>query len=141
MTTHVRAHSIDQSAVAASAGQEQQHVKLTTTIGRTYHFESAHRLPLLPVTHKCHHLHGHNYRMIVTLTGEVDSRGFVLDFAELDAIIMPLIAMVDHKFLNDVDGLENPTAEVIAAWFYERIGCCDRVRVYENYECWAEVAK
>jgi 6-pyruvoyltetrahydropterin/6-carboxytetrahydropterin synthase len=93
----------------------------------------------LPDGHKCKNVHGHNYRMDVVLSGELDARGFVKDFAEIDAEIMPLIKRVDHRLLNEVDGLENPTAEIIAAWFFQRIKGCESVRVYENDDCWAEV--
>jgi 6-pyruvoyltetrahydropterin/6-carboxytetrahydropterin synthase len=113
---------------------------MTTLLGRTYRFESAHRLPMLPATHKCHHLHGHNYKVVVTVRGPLDARGFVMDFAEMDAAVMPLVKTVDHKVLNDIPGLENPTAEVIAAWFLERVKGAAGVRVYENEDCWAEVS-
>jgi 6-pyruvoyltetrahydropterin/6-carboxytetrahydropterin synthase len=113
--------------------------KLQTRIGRTYRFESAHHLPLLPDGHKCKNMHGHNYRMEVIVRGALDERGFVKDFAEIDSEVMPLIKKIDHRLLNDVEGLENPTAEVIAAWFFQRIKDCECVRVYENDECWAEV--
>jgi len=109
-----------------------------TTIAREYRFESAHRLPKLPPTHRCSNLHGHNYRMMVYVNGELDERGFVMDFAELDAIVEPLIQKVDHQVLNDVPGLENPTAELIAAWFLERISVACRVRIYETDSCYAE---
>ena len=112
-----------------------------TRIGRTYRFESAHRLPLLPATHRCHNLHGHNYRVDIVVRGAVDDRGFVKDFFEVDAEILPLLKIVDHKYLNEVEGLENPTAEIIAAWFLARIEDCESVRVYENDDCWAEVTK
>ncbi len=112
-----------------------------TTIGRTYRFESAHRLPHLPETHKCHHLHGHNYAVVVTLMGELDERGFVIDFQELDEIVVPLIKTVDHKVLNDIEGLENPTAELIARWFLDRIPSAHDVRVYENDDCYAEISR
>jgi 6-pyruvoyltetrahydropterin/6-carboxytetrahydropterin synthase len=111
----------------------------TTRIGRTYRFESAHRLPHLPDGHKCKSLHGHTYRLTVVVRGRLDDRGFVKDFAEIDAEVRPLLELVDHRLLNDVEGLENPTAEVIAAWFLERIADCESVRVYENDDCWAEV--
>jgi 6-pyruvoyltetrahydropterin/6-carboxytetrahydropterin synthase len=75
----------------------------------------------------------------VVVRGRLDSRGFVKDFAEIDAEIRPLFERVDHRLLNDVEGLENPTAEIIAAWFFERIADCESVRVYENDDCWAEV--
>lgn len=112
---------------------------VTTRIGRTYRFESAHHLPHLPDGHKCKNMHGHNYRLEIVIRGALDSRGFVKDFAEIDAEVAPLIKRVDHRLLNDVEGLENPTAEIIAAWFFKQIADCDSVRVYENDDCWAEV--
>ena len=112
-----------------------------TRIGRTFRFESAHHLPNLPAGHKCRNLHGHNYRIEIVVAGRLDARGFVKDFAEIDAEVMPLLTQVDHKLLNDVAGLENPTAEVIAAWFLKRISDCESVRVYENDDCWAEVRR
>lgn len=114
-------------------------VVLATRIGRTYRFESAHHLPNLPDGHKCKNLHGHNYRMEVVMRGGLDGRGFVKDFAEMDAEVGPLLKLVDHRLLNDVEGLENPTAEIIANWFFERIPDCESVRIYENDGCWAEV--
>jgi 6-pyruvoyltetrahydropterin/6-carboxytetrahydropterin synthase len=112
-----------------------------TRIGRTYRFESAHRLPLLPDTHKCRRMHGHGYRVDIVVAGRLDGRGFVADFAELDAAVLPVIAEVDHRVLNDIEGLENPTAELIAAWFLARIPACESVRVYENDDCWAEARR
>ena len=109
-----------------------------TTISRTYCFESAHRLPLLPETHKCHHLHGHNYKMIVEVAGEIDERGFIIDFFDLDKVVDPLIKLVDHKILNEVKGLENPTAENISLWFLEKISIAQSIKVFENDDCWAE---
>jgi 6-pyruvoyltetrahydropterin/6-carboxytetrahydropterin synthase len=138
MTTHVKPTNLGESAPRASAVES---TKTVTRIGRSYRFESAHRLPNLPDGHKCKNLHGHNYRVEIVISGAVDGRGFVLDFAELDAEVAPLIREVDHRLLNDVAGLENPTAEVIALWFLQRIGGCERVRVYENDDCWAEVAR
>jgi 6-pyruvoyltetrahydropterin/6-carboxytetrahydropterin synthase len=117
------------------------HATLVTHIGRSYRFEAAHHLPKLPDSHKCKRLHGHNYRVEIVVGGRPDSRGFVKDFAEIDAEVVPLIEAVDHRLLNDVTGLENPTAEVIAAWFLDRIPDCERVRVYETDDCWAEVAR
>jgi 6-pyruvoyltetrahydropterin/6-carboxytetrahydropterin synthase len=111
------------------------------TIGRTFRFESAHFLPKVPDGHRCKNLHGHNYRVEIVVRGEVDGRGFVMDFGELDAVMAPLLAKVDHKLLNDVDGLENPTAEIIARWFLERLPDAARVKVWENDDCWAEVGR
>ncbi len=112
--------------------------QVQTRICRTYRFESAHHLPLLPEGHKCKNLHGHNYRVDIVMRGALDLRGFVKDFAEIDAEIMPLIKRLDHRILNEVEGLENPTAEIIAVWFFQRIEGCEGVRVYENDDCWAE---
>jgi 6-pyruvoyltetrahydropterin/6-carboxytetrahydropterin synthase len=114
---------------------------MTTTIGRSYRFESAHFLPQVPDGHRCKNLHGHNYRVEIVAVGTVDARGFVMDFGEIDALMAPLIALVDHKLLNDVPGLENPTAEIIAAWFLDRLAAAARVRVWENDDCWADVSR
>ena len=114
---------------------------MTTTIGRSYRFESAHFLPKVPDGHRCKNLHGHNYRVEIVLTGDVDSRGFVRDFGEIDADVASLLALVDHRLLNDVPGLENPTAEIIAAWFLDRLAAAVRVRVWENDDCWADVSR
>jgi 6-pyruvoyltetrahydropterin/6-carboxytetrahydropterin synthase len=111
-----------------------------TRIGRTYRFEAAHHLPLVPEGHRCRNLHGHNYRVTITVRGALDARGFVRDFAEIDVLMDPLLRQVDHRLLNEVKGLENPTAEIIANWFLQRIKGCQSVRVYENDDCWAEVS-
>jgi len=138
MTTHVKPHHL-KATTPADGPANTTSSKLLTRIGRTYRFESAHHLPLLPEGHKCKNVHGHNYRVEVVLSGALDERGFVMDFAEIDAEIMPLIRTVDHRLLNEVEGLENPTAEIIATWFFQRIKGCYSVRVYENDDCWAEV--
>lgn len=116
-----------------------------TSITRRYHFECAHFLPKVPDQHKCKRMHGHNYEMLVTVAGQLDERGFLLDFFELDEIVLPIIAHIDHRVLNDIPGLENPTAELIGAWFAERIverGPVPRikqVRIYETKDCWADI--
>jgi 6-pyruvoyltetrahydropterin/6-carboxytetrahydropterin synthase len=138
MTTHVKPVHLQASTPAASPSTPAAS-KLTRRVGRTYRFESAHHLPLLPEGHRCRNLHGHNYRVEVVVSGKLDPRGFVMDFAEMDAAIMPMIKEVDHRLLNEIAGLENPTAEIIANWFLQRIEGCESVRVYENDNCWAEV--
>jgi 6-pyruvoyltetrahydropterin/6-carboxytetrahydropterin synthase len=138
MTTHVKPSNIEISGSVVDQPETAKSQSLTR-IGRTYRFESAHRLPCVPDGHKCKNLHGHNYRIEVVVSGKLDDRGFVADFAEIDAEVAPLIKKVDHRLLNDVEGLENPTAEIIAAWFLQRIKDCQLVRVYENDDCWAEV--
>ena len=136
MTKHVESKHL---VLDKAARETRRSATLTTRVGRTYRFESAHQLPHLPDGHKCKNLHGHNYRITVVKRGTPDQRGFVQDFAEIDAEIAPLVKMVDHRLLNEVPGLQNPTAEVIACWFFDRITNCESVRVYENDDCWAEV--
>jgi 6-pyruvoyltetrahydropterin/6-carboxytetrahydropterin synthase len=111
-------------------------------IGAEYSFEAAHRLPLVPSDHKCHRLHGHNYRVEVSISGSLDRRGFVIDYAELDAAVQPIIDILDHQFLNDIEGLENPTSEILAEWLKVRIAAkipfTPTVRIYETPRYWVE---
>lgn len=85
-------------------------------------FEAAHRLPMLPVAHKCHHLHGHNYRVRVELDGPLDPMlGWVIDFAAIKVATDAVIGPLDHKYLNEIEGLSNPTAENIAQYILDRL--------------------
>lgn len=121
----------------------------TTRIATEYEFCSAHSLPFVPDTHKCKRVHGHNYKLVVGVEGSLIPQpqkfaGMVIDFFDLDEIVKPLVFKVDHFNLNDIPGLENPTAENIAYWFAARIKekldeLPITVRVYETPECWAEV--
>jgi 6-pyruvoyltetrahydropterin/6-carboxytetrahydropterin synthase len=90
---------------------------------RTFRFESAHRLPMVPPEHKCHRVHGHSYAIDVVLAGEVDpAMGWLVDFGEIAARVQPVFrAELDHRLLNEVPGLENPTSEVLAAWIWKRL--------------------
>jgi 6-pyruvoyltetrahydropterin/6-carboxytetrahydropterin synthase len=91
-------------------------------LSREYRFEAAHALPSLPATHKCSRVHGHGYRLRVTVRGEVDPElGWVMDFAAIDEQVAPVIEEIDHRLLNEVPGLSNPTSEVLAAWLWSRI--------------------
>ena len=85
-------------------------------------FEAAHRLPNVPPEHKCARLHGHSFRVRVTVTGPVDPKlGWVIDFADVKQAFAPLHARLDHYYLNEIEGLENPTSEVLAMWLWERL--------------------
>jgi 6-pyruvoyltetrahydropterin/6-carboxytetrahydropterin synthase len=93
-----------------------------TEVSREYFFESAHYLPNVPEGHKCKRMHGHHYVFVVRVGDTFDwNMGWILDFWDLDAIIKPLVDQVDHQCLNDIPGLENPTAEIISQWLLVRI--------------------
>lgn len=85
-------------------------------------FEAAHRLPHVPNGHKCGRLHGHSYRVAVHVQGPVgDDTGWVQDFGDVKAAFKPLDDQLDHYYLNEVSGLENPTSEVLAKWIWDRL--------------------
>jgi 6-pyruvoyltetrahydropterin/6-carboxytetrahydropterin synthase len=112
-------------------------------ITQAFRFEAAHRLPRVPPTHRCHRMHGHSYRIELQLSGAVDpNTGFVLDFFDIERAFGPLLARLDHHCLNDIDGLDNPTAENIASWIWARIkpelAQLSNVRVFETPDCWAD---
>ena len=91
-------------------------------IFKEFTFEAAHRLPYVPPGHKCARLHGHSYRVAVHVDGAVaDTTGWVRDFAELSCAFQPLMARLDHYYLNEIEGLDNPTSEVLAKWIWDRL--------------------
>jgi len=97
-------------------------VTYTAEIYREFTFEAAHRLPNVPEGHKCARLHGHSYKVEVHVLGPVgDDTGWVQDFGDLKAAFRPLEDQLDHYYLNELDGLENPTSEVLAKWIWDRL--------------------
>lgn len=89
---------------------------------KEFGFESAHSLPNVPEGHKCARVHGHSFRVVVCVEGPVgETSGWVMDFADLKAAVAPTIDALDHRYLNDLEGLDNPTSERIAVWIWERI--------------------
>lgn len=91
-------------------------------IFKEFRFESAHRLPHVPAGHKCGRVHGHSYRFTVQVDGPVlPEQGWVADFADIRAAADPLVAALDHRLLNDIEGLENPTCETVAQWLWDRL--------------------
>jgi len=96
---------------------------LRVELVKEFRFEAAHRLPRVPPEHKCHRMHGHSFRIEVAVAGEVDpALGWLVDFGEIAARVEPLLSKeLDHRTLNDVPGLENPTSEVLAHWLWQRL--------------------
>ena len=86
-------------------------------IFRAFTIEAAHRLPNVPPGHKCARLHGHSFRIELHVSGAVDAHtGWVMDFADVKAAFQPLFERLDHHYLNEIAGLENPTSENLARW-------------------------
>ena len=106
-------------------------------IFKEFTFESAHRLPHVPAGHKCGRLHGHSFKVGLHLTGPLDPHtGWIRDFAEVKAIFKPIYEQLDHNYLNDIPGLENPTSEVIAKWIWDQVKPLlpelSKVRIHET---------
>jgi 6-pyruvoyltetrahydropterin/6-carboxytetrahydropterin synthase len=93
-----------------------------TELSRSYRIEAAHRLPNVPEGHKCARLHGHSFELTLHVGGDVDPKlGWILDYADIDRAFQPLFAQLDHRYLNEVPGLENPTSELLARFVLERV--------------------
>ncbi|MDE2090401.1 MAG: 6-carboxytetrahydropterin synthase QueD [Gammaproteobacteria bacterium] len=91
-------------------------------IFKVFHIEAAHRLPNLPSSHKCSRLHGHSFRVEIHIGGEPQpDSGWIMDFADLKKACMPMFDALDHRYLNDIPGLENPTSEMLARWIWQRL--------------------
>jgi 6-pyruvoyltetrahydropterin/6-carboxytetrahydropterin synthase len=91
-------------------------------LSKTFHFEAAHALPTFPPGHKCRRLHGHSFRFDVVVEGEVDPKlGFLIDYGDIKAAAEPIIKRLDHYHLNEIEGLENPTSEVLSRWLWQQL--------------------
>jgi 6-pyruvoyltetrahydropterin/6-carboxytetrahydropterin synthase len=91
-------------------------------IWKEFGFEAAHMLPNVPDDHKCKRLHGHSYRVRIVVEGDLDpTLGWVIDFADIATAFEPIRRRLDHYYLNEIEGLENPTSEVLARWIWKRI--------------------
>lgn len=118
-------------------GQRSRLYNADMNIFKVFTLEAAHRLPNVPAGHKCARLHGHSFRVEIHVAGEPDPHlGWVMDFADVKAAFAPLYDQLDHHYLNDIEGLENPTSEMLARWIWRhlqpRLPGLDRVVVHET---------
>ena len=116
---------------------------MQATLTKSFTFDAAHFLPSFPDGHKCRRMHGHTYRAEVVVHGEMDvEKGYLIDYGDLKAAIQPVEDQLDHRLLNEIPGLENPTAEILARWIYGRlkqtVPMLSAVRVYETCTSAAE---
>lgn len=122
---------------------------MKTRICKSFDFDAAHKLPNVPEGHKCGRLHGHTYKVELVLEGVPQKKeGWFIDYADIARAWLVVHDIVDHKYLNDIDGLENPTTEMLAPWILKML---DRdaavapflvsVKVYESATTWCEVSR
>ena len=94
--------------------------RVKARLAKDYFFESAQILPNVPAGHKCGGMHGHSFKLEIIVEGEVNpGTGWIYDHAAISRAFLPLIDRLDHKYLNEIPGLENPTIELMAAWFWK----------------------
>lgn len=108
-----------------------------------FKFEAAHQLPKVPPGHKCARVHGHSFKVEIAVVGPVNPEtGWLIDFGELYDLWQPLHDRLDHHFLNDIPGLENPTSELLAAWIWNelkpRLPQLDQVRLFETADAYCD---
>ncbi len=91
-------------------------------IYKDFKFEAAHRLPKVPDGHKCGRVHGHSFVVRVFVVGDVgEDSGWIMDFGDIKKAFSPIFERLDHYYLNDIAGLENPTSDVLAVWIWDRL--------------------
>ena len=94
----------------------------TMRLEKTFRFEAAHWLPHVPDGHKCGRMHGHSFRVTIAVEGEMDPHsGWVIDYGDIKSAFAPLEQQLDHFCLNEIEGLENPTSEVLSKWIWDKM--------------------
>jgi 6-pyruvoyltetrahydropterin/6-carboxytetrahydropterin synthase len=115
---------------------------MNVTICKRFTFDAAHWLPHVPKDHKCGRLHGHTYTVEVICSGEVDESGMLIDYADIARAWESVDRVLDHRELNGIAGLENPTTEVLSWWIMRMLlvtlPCLSAVRVYESATTWCQ---
>jgi len=95
---------------------------VTIILSKDFEFESAQALPQFPAGHKCRNIHGHSFKVTISVRGPVDEKtGILYDHARISAAMKPIVEQLDHHYLNDIPGLENPTIELICRWLWEKL--------------------
>ena len=91
-------------------------------LAKSFSFEAAHFLPSFPEGHKCRRMHGHSFRVDVVVEGPLDpARGYLVDYGDIKRAVAPLHDELDHRLLNELPGLANPTSEMLAVWVWDRL--------------------
>ncbi len=94
---------------------------MIATLAKRFTFDAAHCLPKLPAGHKCQRLHGHTYEVEIVCRGNADARGFVVDYDEIASVWRHIHDKLDHRYLNEIPGLETPSTEHLVAWMFDFI--------------------
>lgn len=117
---------------------------MIATLAKRFTFDAAHCLPKLAPDHKCHRLHGHTYEVELVFRGEVGDDGFVIDYDKIAEAWQPIHDALDHRYLNEVPGLETPSTEMLCQWILRRLdqwASLVRVHVKESSTTWCEMTR